>query len=90
MMQRVQSINGERIYEIDAGGIQQKINDLEKKGMVSKEERVEYVVLRCFRNIDYCMKKCPEFNARDAFAQKSCKDCLDRYVHELGEVEVVE
>ncbi len=81
-VQTVYFLEGKKFYEIDANGIQQKIKQIEQHG-ASLNQHAEYAILKCFKDINYCMKRCMEFEAKDVFAQKSCKDCLEKYIHEI-------
>ena len=81
--QIVPCLDGNKFFEIDEKGINKKISDLERKGIINYEEHVEYKVLKCFKYIGYCMKKCFDFEAKDVFSGKSCKDCLNEYMHEF-------
>jgi hypothetical protein len=81
---------GAKFFEVDEKSIQHKIREIEMRGIISHIENVEYIVLKCFKDMNYCMKRCMEFEAKDVFAQKSCKDCLDKYMQDFRIVKIRE
>ncbi len=86
--QIVPYLDGKKFFEIDNRSMREKIENIEKQGVANHEERVEYKVLKCFKDMNYCMKKCFEFEAKDVFARKSCKDCLDKYIQEFKIIKI--